>query len=474
MLSYTTEYSLRIIGGLLGAYSLTGDPRLFATAQNAADAILDGPFKASPTIIPRPFNVLAPSTSATSLSWDLKATIQRTYQALYNFGRNRFTEEHRSNSLAGFGSFGLEFSYLSSVSGDLKYRKVSDNIFRHVTAFERDGIVPNLWNVLTGEPLTSGGSLGSGSDSFYEYLLKIPLLNSCYYDEGLEMFVDSCTDSDKKHLELYETMVKSALLPYHTKRGSIDDVGGSQFVFPVERRNRYDHLLCFLPGLLALGASTRGGASKQTDMSLAEDLVKGCAALYEKSPTGLSPDTGFFNLNSFAVSDPAYYLRPEFVESLFIIYRTTNDDRMQDMGWQVLESIEKYCKIEDGGYAGLKDVNQIPPPLLDDMPSYFLAETLKYLLLLFGPDDYISLDDFVFTTEAHPLRILSKADEEEERDLLPICTLQTRPPVPVPSTLLLLALLIMVVVLGGLYILWTSLQIMCVSVRRRIDKSKTV
>jgi hypothetical protein len=108
------------------------------------------------------------------------------------------------------------------------------------------------------------------------------------------------------------------------------------------------------------------------------------------------------------------------------------------------------------------------------MPSYFLAETLKYLLLLFGPDDYISLDDFVFTTEAHPLRILSKADEEEERDLLPICTLQTRPPVPVPSTLLLLALLIVVVVLGGLYILWMSLQIMFVSVRRRIDKSKTV
>ena len=30
--------------------------------------------------------------------------------------------------------------------------------------------------------------------------------------------------------------------------------------------------------------------------------------------------------------------------------------------------------------------------------------TLKYLLLLFASDDLISLDDFVLTTEAHPLR----------------------------------------------------------------------
>lgn len=38
------------------------------------------------------------------------------------------------------------------------------------------------------------------------------------------------------------------------------------------------------------------------------------------------------------------------------------------------------------------------------MPSYFLAETLKYLYLIFAPEDAIDLDRVVVTTEAHPLR----------------------------------------------------------------------
>ncbi|OMJ11957.1 Mannosyl-oligosaccharide 1,2-alpha-mannosidase MNS1 [Smittium culicis] len=42
--------------------------------------------------------------------------------------------------------------------------------------------------------------------------------------------------------------------------------------------------------------------------------------------------------------------------------------------------------------------------LLNSMERFFLAETLKYLYLLFSPTDYISLEDFVFNTEAHPLK----------------------------------------------------------------------
>lgn len=148
----TFEYSLRILGGLLGSYSLSGDTRLFAAALNAADAILEGPFQASPTIIPRPFNVLAPSASSFSSCtwlWDWKAAIQRLYRASYSTARNRFTTEHQTNSLAGFGSFGLEFSFISTVTGNQKYRLVSDEIFDHVRAYEKHGILPYSWNVIT-------------------------------------------------------------------------------------------------------------------------------------------------------------------------------------------------------------------------------------------------------------------------------------------------------------------------------------
>ena len=39
----------------------------------------------------------------------------------------------------------------------------------------------------------------------------------------------------------------------------------------------------------------------------------------------------------------------------------------------------------------------------DLMPSYFLAETLKYLYLLFA-EEPVDLDKVVFNTEAHPLK----------------------------------------------------------------------
>ena len=44
----------------------------------------------------------------------------------------------------------------------------------------------------------------------------------------------------------------------------------------------------------------------------------------------------------------------------------------------------------------------------DMMQSFFLAETLKYLYLLFSPPSVISLDEWVFNTEAHPLRIVAR------------------------------------------------------------------
>jgi hypothetical protein len=40
----------------------------------------------------------------------------------------------------------------------------------------------------------------------------------------------------------------------------------------------------------------------------------------------------------------------------------------------------------------------------DLMPSYFLAETLEHLYLLFAPDGAVDLDHAVFTPEAHLLR----------------------------------------------------------------------
>jgi len=56
-----------------------------------------------------------------------------------------------------------------------------------------------------------------------------------------------------------------------------------------------------------------------------------------------------------------------------------------------------------------------PAAQLDEMPSYFLAETLKYLYLLFVDTELLPLDKWVFNTEAHPFPIYDwNAWEKEE------------------------------------------------------------
>lgn len=103
----------------------------------------------------------------------------------------------------------------------------------------------------------------------------------------------------------------------------------------------------------------------------------------------------------FHIMDGWYPLRPEVVESLFVMWRLTHDQTYREWGYEIAQNIEKHCKLEHG-YSGLKDAQTLE--YSDQQESFFLAETLKYLYLLFSNDDLISLDDYVFTTEGHPLR----------------------------------------------------------------------
>lgn len=53
----------------------------------------------------------------------------------------------------------------------------------------------------------------------------------------------------------------------------------------------------------------------------------------------------------------------------------------------------------------MTDVTNPNSPKDDTQQSFWLAETLKYLYLLFSPDEVVPLDKYVFNTEAHPLLI---------------------------------------------------------------------
>lgn len=111
----------------------------------------------------------------------------------------------------------------------------------------------------------------------------------------------------------------------------------------------------------------------------------------------------------FQPLDSHNLLRPETVESLFYMYRFTKDKKYREWGWQIFRAFMKYTKI-DGGFSSINNVKSPSNPgFKDKLESFFLAETLKYLFLLFSDDpQLIPLDKYVFNSEAHPLPIYTE------------------------------------------------------------------
>lgn len=85
------------------------------------------------------------------------------------------------------------------------------------------------------------------------------------------------------------------------------------------------------------------------------------------------------------------------------MYRITGDPIWQEKGWTMFRAIIKATKTEYG-HSAVEGVTRAQPKWLDNMESFWLAETLKYFYLLFSAPDVISLDDWVLNTEAHPFK----------------------------------------------------------------------
>eukprot|EP00884_Botryococcus_braunii_P021697 jgi/Botrbrau1/8210/Bobra.0392s0008.1 len=171
-----------------------------------------------------------------------------------------------------------------------------------------------------------------------------------------------------------------------------------------------DHLACFVPAMLALGAHAGAvqGERYNLYMTLARNLTRTCWEMYNQMPTGLSPEfVEFPEGDGMRAGARAKHnlLRPEALEAMYILWRVTGESRYREWGWQMFSAFLRWCKVEEG-FAGLKDVTVVPPQNDDTMQSFWLAETLKYSFLLFGPADVLPLSDWVLNTEAHPLRIL--------------------------------------------------------------------
>jgi len=231
-----------------------------------------------------------------------------------------------------------------------------------------------------------------------------------------------------------------------------------------ELTGKMDHLVCFLPGTIALalthGAtleearkSSTWGRKQEQDLILAEELMKTCWGMYLVTPTGLAPEITYFNLDnpprSWNLTDPNWEMprsaefdndpaapwrqdydihlndvhnlqRPETVESLFYMWRITGDVKYRQWGWQMFQSFLAHTAVYDDhgkvvGYSSIESISTVDgnnrliagskTAKRDNMEGFWFAETLKYMYLLFDDEisDWSNPEKVVFNTEAHIL-----------------------------------------------------------------------
>ncbi|OQV23908.1 Mannosyl-oligosaccharide alpha-1,2-mannosidase IA [Hypsibius exemplaris] len=363
------EFNIRYIGGLLSAYALSKDKMFLDKADEMANAVL--PAFDTPTGIP--YAVI-----------DLKSKKSKNYG----------WASGSASILSEIGSLHLEWAYLSKMTGKTVYREKIDRIRNHLANIDKPkGLYPNYINPQTGKWGQVHVSMGALGDSFYEYLFKAWLWSGK-------------TDSQAK--EMYDTaMMNVELQMLKTSKGGLKYFGE----YTNGRiEHKMDHLACFVGGLYGLSAPYAKDPDHYNMMG--REITRTCHESYRKTATKLGPEAMRFADNVEAEgtrpNDKSYLLRPETFESYFVMWRMTKDPKYREWGWEAAQAIETYCRA-DFGYSGVKDVYQESPIPDDVQQSYFLAETLKYLYLLFSDDDVLSLDKWVLNTEAHPLPVQNPA-----------------------------------------------------------------
>jgi hypothetical protein len=334
------EITIRLLGGLLASYQITGDKRLLDLAQDLGRRLL--PVFNSPTALPYVYVNLR--TGAV---------------------RDPITNPAETGSLL------LEFGTLSKLTGDpIFYDKAKRSLVETFKRRSSIGLVGEGINVETGECTSSDSHISGGIDSYYEYLWK------CWRLFG-----------DRDCLEMWNASIPEI------HKYLADEVGGGLWYGHADMNSgrrtatNYGALDAFFPALLALSG----------DVDRARRLQRSSFKMWNLH--GIEPEV--LDYKAMRVASPGYHLRPEIVEATYYLYHFTRNPEYRRMGEKIFDDFVKYCRTESG-YAALSDV--VTKQQRDEMESFVFAETFKYFYLLFAPSETLDFDHVTFNTEAHPLR----------------------------------------------------------------------
>ncbi|RBQ73816.1 hypothetical protein FVER14953_10099 [Fusarium verticillioides] len=406
------ETTIRYLGGLLSAYDLlSGSYKHLATDMYLRNNLL----KAAIILADR-----------LSIAFDTPSGIPDD-EIIFNPQLRRFG--NIDNSITCFGTLVLEWTRLSDITGNQTYSKLAQRAQDHLIhpktkqSFTLPGLIGTYVKLKDGYFGDYQAGWGGGSDSYYEYLIKMYAYDPVAFAEYGESWIKAAESS-----MLYLASSPSTrpdLMFLGEMRGNT--------MIPIS-----SHLASVCGGSLILGGLL---LQNQTFVDFGLKLSESYYEVYRQSPSGIGPELfrwvddgrqplakasskrlpapkwqSFYEKSGYYHTNAEYILRPETIESLYYAYRATGDRKYQDWAWEAFEALNRMCKVE-GGYTGLKSVMKTKDDktrkFVDKMESFWLAETLKYLYLMFAEDSELQVRSdgkmkYVLNTEAHPLLVRGK------------------------------------------------------------------
>lgn len=334
----TFEVNIRVLGGLVAMYQFTEDPKVLAKAEDFGKRLL--PAYSTKTGIPA-----------------------------YWVNLKTGAIKGDTVNLAEGGTSLIEMGMLSRFTGNPVYfeaaKKASLAIFNRRSSI---GLVAENIDVQSGQWVDSVSHIGCCIDSYYEYLLKGSIL---FNDKELKQAWDESIVAVQKYIA---DEVDSSLW-----YGRVNMMTGEKVNSVV---TLYD---AYFPAVLALSG----------DLGHARRYQESWNRLWMQN--GLEPMV--YDYNKREILHPAYNLNPEIIESAYYLWFYTGEEKYKEMASQYFRDIMSYCRT-DVAFTNINDIRTKEQK--DHMETFFLAETMKYLYLVFANPKDINPKTCVFSTEAHP------------------------------------------------------------------------
>ncbi|KXJ97347.1 putative 1,2-alpha-mannosidase [Microdochium bolleyi] len=400
------ETTIRYLGGLLSGYDFLKGPLANLAGDFDIEIILNSAKRLG--------DVLANAFETNS---------GIPHNTLYVYPNGTRLSDETTNGIATTGTLIIEWTRLSDLTGDPKYhelaQKAEDYLLNPLNPEVGEpwpGLIGTNVYISNGTFADSRGGWNGGTDSFYEYLVKMYLYDSSKYAFYLDRWI-AAADSSIKYLASHPTS-RPELTYLAAYRGK-DDLNLVS-----------SHLACFDGGNFILGGLT---LKQQKYIDFGLDLAAACHETYVQTATKIGPESfrwkddrlpadapnnpdppadqaEFYARAGFWITSSDYVLRPEVIESFYYAYRATGDTKYQDWAWDAFLAIDSTTSA-GVGYSSIENVNVAGGGgFTDFQESFWFAEVLKYSYLIQADDQpwQINADkgnQWVWNTEAHPVRV---------------------------------------------------------------------